>query len=222
MTGRLLRGVLLDVDGTLIDSNDAHADSWADTLTEAGYAIPASRVRPLIGMGGDKLIPRLTGLNAESPPAKELAARRAEIFHERYLPSLQPLPGARALLERMHAAKLVMVVATSAKREELEAMLEQVELLDLLPQKTSSDDAEESKPDPDIIVAALRRGKLDAGHAVMIGDTPYDVEAALRAGVGCIGFRSGGWGDRDLAGTLAVYDGPAALLQQWDSSPLAE
>lgn len=215
------RAVLLDVDGTLVDSNTAHARAWADTLEESGMPVPVERVRRLIGMGGDKLLPELTGIDVDSKRGEELVARRTEIFKSRYLPTLRALPGARELLQRLRDEDIALVVATSAGTEELGGILEVAGLDDLLPKRTSSDDAERSKPDPDIVAAALKKSGARARDTIMLGDTPYDVEAATRAGVGIIGFRSGGWDDAALEGALACYDHPADLLAALDDSPLA-
>jgi HAD superfamily hydrolase (TIGR01509 family) len=220
-TSSPLRGVLLDIDGTLIDSNDAHAQSWHEALKEFGRDIPAGTVRPLIGMGGDKLLPRLLGVDAESDVGKAFSERRAAIFLERYVPGLRPTPGAKDLVRHLKAAGLRVVIATSAREEEMNPMLEQVGLDDLVTQKTTSDDAERSKPDPDIVRAALAQGKLAPAETIMLGDTPYDVEAARRAGVRTVAFRSGGWDAKALAGAVAVYDDPAHLLREFTASPFA-
>jgi HAD superfamily hydrolase (TIGR01509 family) len=217
-----LRGVLLDVDGTLIDSNDAHASSWADTFREFGYDIAFERVRPLIGMGGDKLLPQLTGLEHDSDRAKLLTARRKEIFDTTYLPRLRAFPRAHDLLERFKERGLALIIATSAEKEQLNDLLEQAGLEELVDRKTSSDDAERSKPDPDIIQAALARGKLNADAAIMLGDTPYDIEAASHAGVASVALRCGGWPDRALAGAIAIYEDVGALLDAYDDSPFAK
>ncbi len=214
------RGVIFDVDGTLVDSNDAHAHAWTDALAEAGHRVPFEKVRRLIGMGGDKLLPEAIGLSAETPSGEAIAERRGQIFRERYLGGVKALPGARDLVLRLRGDGLALAVASSAQPEELGLLLEIAGADDLIGQRTSSGDVEESKPEPDVVVAALRRLRLPPSAAVMIGDTPYDVEAALRADVAIIGFRSGGWSDRDLEGSLAVYDGPADLLAHLDSSPL--
>lgn len=219
---RRLRGVLLDVDGTLIQSNRAHAEAFADVFRAAGYDIAADQVEPLIGMGGDKLIPELTGLDAEEGEGKRLAEAKKERFKERYLPWLAATPGARELVERLRAAGLTLIVATSAGGDEVKALLEQAGLADLLRDTTSSSDAENSKPDPDILSAALDKGELSPAEAIMLGDTPYDVEAATRAGLACIALRSGGWGDADLRGALAIYEDPADLVMHIDESPLAD
>src|SRR5688572_30403351 len=141
---RKLEGALLDVDGTLIDSNDAHARAWSEALREIGRDVPAAEIRPLIGMGGDKLLPKL-GVDPESSEGKTVAERRGETFLSQYLPRLRPTRGARELITRLHKEGLRLVIATSAREEELDAMLRQAGLDDLLKRKTSADDAESSK-----------------------------------------------------------------------------
>ena len=214
--------MILDIDGTLVDSNDAHARAWVEALAEEGIEVPFEKVRPLIGMGGDKLLPRVSGLEEDSPRGKRIGERRGEIFKARYLPGLKSFPATRELLVKMRELGLKLVVATSAKEDELKPLLKIAGAADLIEEKTSSDDAENSKPDPDIVKAALDESGLSADEAVMIGDTPYDIEAASKAGLKIIAFRSGGWDDAELARAIAIYDGPAALLAQYDSSPLKE
>jgi HAD superfamily hydrolase (TIGR01509 family) len=216
----LLRGVIFDIDGTLVDSNDAHAQSWVDTFAEPGYNVPFDVVRPLIGMGGDKLLPKTIGIRHDSEEGKKLTTRRSEIFRKKYLPHLRPLEGSRALVARVRADGLKPIVATSAKDEELKGLLKAAEVADLMEEKATASDAKRSKPDPDIVEAAIEQAGIEAGDLVMIGDTPYDVEAAQRAGVRVIGFRSGGWKDADLAGAVEIYDGPAHLLANYASSLL--
>lgn len=210
--------MIFDIDGTLVDSNDAHAQSWVDTMAEAGYDVPFSMVRPLIGMGGDKLLPKTIGIRHDSKEGKKLTKRRSEIFREKYLPHLRALDGSRALVIRVRADGLKPVIATSAKDEELQGLLKAAEVADLIEEKATASDAKRSKPDPDIVEAAIEEAEIGAEDLVMIGDTPYDVEAALRAGVRIIGFRSGGWKDEDLAGAVETYDGPAHLLANYESS----
>lgn len=219
MSRRHLRGVLLDVDGTLIDSNDAHASSWADTFREFGYDVTFDRVRPLIGMGGDKLLPQLTGLDHDGDAAHRLVERRKEIFKSAYLPTLRAFPCTHELLARFKRDGLALIVATSAERAELNELLDQAGLEELIDRKTSSSDADRSKPDPDIIQAALGRAQLHADEAVMIGDTPYDVEAATHAGVATVALRSGGWPDRALSNAVAIYDDAERLLREYEASP---
>jgi HAD superfamily hydrolase (TIGR01509 family) len=218
-----LRGVLFDVDGTLLDSNDAHAASWVDVLKDFGYDIPFRTVRPLVGMGSDKLVPELTGLDHESSKGKRLVQSKKSVFSEKYLPNLRPTHGARRLVERMVADGLTVIIATSAGADEMRPLLERAGLADLIDDATSSGDVDSSKPDPDVIGAALRKGRLRADEAVMIGDTPYDIAAASKLGVPTVALRCGGWWDDSaLGGAVAIYDDPAELLASYDESGLAE
>jgi HAD superfamily hydrolase (TIGR01509 family) len=216
-----IRGVLLDIDGTLVDSNDAHARSWVDALAEYGIRVPYDKVRKLIGKGGDKLLPEVSGIRADSREGQQLTKRHLELFKERYLPHLRPTPGAPELLRHMREKGLNLVVATSAKEDVLGPLLRICGADDLIKGKTSSDDVSHSKPDPDIVQAALGEAHLPPTQVVMLGDTPYDIEAAGRSHVGVIAFRCGGWGDPDLEGALAIYEDPADLLAHYDTSPLA-
>jgi HAD superfamily hydrolase (TIGR01509 family) len=214
----LLKGVIFDIDGTLVDSNDAHAQSWVDTFAEAGYEVPFDAVRPLIGMGADKLLPQTIGIAHDSDEGKRLIKRRSEIFRERYLPRLKPLKGSRDLVLRVRADGLKPIVATSAKDEELKGLLKAAHVEDLMEEKATASDAKRSKPDPDIVHAAIEESGIPAAQLVMIGDTPYDVEAAAKADVRTIAFRSGGWSDDALRGAVEIYDGPDDLLTHYDSS----
>ena len=214
--------MIFDIDGTLVDSNDAHAQSWVDTFAEAGYDVPFDVVRPLIGMGADKLLPKTVGIRHDSDKGKKLIKRRSEIFRQKYLPNLRPLDGSRALVLRVRSDGLKPIVATSAKDDELKSLLEAAEVADLMEEKATASDARKSKPDPDIVEAAIEESGIEAANLVMIGDTPYDIEAAGRAGIRAIGFRSGGWGDEALRGAVEIYDGPADLLARYDDSLLGK
>jgi HAD superfamily hydrolase (TIGR01509 family) len=216
-----IRGILLDVDGTLVDSNDAHARAWVAALEQHGHQASFERVRALIGKGGDKLLPEVADVEKDSPEGKRIAESRKQIFKERFLPTLRPFPQARALLERMRRDGLRLVVASSAESGELDALLDAAQVSDLIERKTSSSDAPHSKPDPDIVQAALGQLGEPPEAVLMLGDTPYDVEASARAGVKTIALRCGGWDRPDLAGALAVYDDPADLLARYGESPLA-
>lgn len=215
------RAVLLDVDGTLVDSNELHAESWRVALLEHGHQVRLDKLRSLIGMGSDKLLPTVIGVTPESPEGAEIVARRSELFLRDYLPRVRALPGARALVERILDRGHRPVVATSANQQELEGLLARANLTDLLPVRTTSDDAESSKPDPDIVQAALRKAHASPREAVMVGDTPYDLKAAARAGVAFIGVRSGGYDDAALRGAAAVYRDALELCEQLDDSPIA-
>jgi HAD superfamily hydrolase (TIGR01509 family) len=215
------KAVLLDVDGTLVDSNELHALGWQHALGDKGYVVPLERVRPLVGMGGDKIVPALTGLPAGSPEAQEIAAYRTGVFEQVYAGDIRPFPRVRELLARLKSEGYDLIVATSAKPEEFQPLLAKAGVTDLIDGAASAGDAERSKPDPDIVKAALAKAGVPAKSAVLLGDTPYDIAAAHKAGVAAIGLRSGGRSDGDLEGALAVYDDPADLLARFASSPLS-
>ena len=217
----MLRGVIFDIDGTLVASNEAHARSWVQTLSEAGYDVPFDVIWPMIGMGGDKVLPSATGIESDSEKGKALAARRWEIFKSDYLRDLEPTPGARSLVARMKAEGLKTIVATSASGNELEPLLEVADVADLMDVTTSSSDAADSKPDPDIVMAAVRKSRLKPEDLIMLGDTPYDVQAAIGAHVNIVGLLCGGWTKEELSGAVAIYDNPGDLLRWYDASPFA-
>ena len=212
-----VRGVILDVDGTLVDSNLAHAQAWAEVLHAAGYDVTVERLRRLIGMGSDKLLPAAIGVEKDSPEGKRLTEQRKQLFLERYLSRLQPTRGAREFVERLRQDKFAVAIASSAEGDELQGLLRVCGASDLGDTTPPSDQVEGSKPEPDVVQAALRKLGQPARDVLMLGDTPYDVEAAGRAGVGIIGLRCGGWSAEDLRGALAVYDDPADLLSDFET-----
>ncbi|MBD2432035.1 MULTISPECIES: HAD family hydrolase [Fischerella] len=219
----VLQAVLLDIDGTLVLSNDAHAQTWVDTFREFGYDVSFEQVRSLIGMGGDQIIPRIVpGLTDEEGDGKAIAQQRRKLFLNEYAPKLVPANGARQLVQHMLQSGLRLIVASSASSQEMEVLLKVAQVDDLLTEKTTSSDAEASKPAPDIVEAAL--GKLNSSpqEVLMLGDTPYDIKSASQAGVGVIAVRCGGFDDAALAGAKAIYDDPADLLVHYADSPLGK
>jgi phosphoglycolate phosphatase-like HAD superfamily hydrolase len=207
-----ITAVLVDVDGTVLDSNDAHARSWVAAFSGAGLVVPYDEVRSLIGKGGDKLLAETVGIDAESEQGKRLAEARRAHFEAKYLGTLRPTAGIRDLLLHFHRHDIEVVVATAAGGDEVNALLGQAGVRDLVDAICTSADAEATKPDPDIVHAALEKAGATADQAIMIGDTPYDVDAAAKAGVKAIALRCGGWWtDDDLAGAVAIHDDPAAL-----------
>ena len=178
-----IHAVIFDVDGTLVDSNDAQARSWVDALKEFGYSVPFEKVRPLIGMGGDKVLPETIDVQKNSEKGKQISKRRSEIFKEKYLPTIQAFPGAQELLDRMREQGLKLAIASSAQPDELRSLLQIVGAADLIEDKTSSEDAKRSKPDPDIMQVTLKKvgyplkrpGKLALGQSpsvAAVGATP--------------------------------------------------
>jgi HAD superfamily hydrolase (TIGR01509 family) len=219
---RPYRAVILDMDGTLIDSNAAHVHAWVEALCEGGYEVSEKDIWPLVGMGGDNLLPAAVGIDKESEEGKKISERRGEIFRERYLPHLKPFPQVRPLLERIRGDGMRLMVASSSPQDELQRSLDLAGVADLVEGASSGSDGGRSKPDPDVVRAALGKLGLAAGEVVMLGDTPYDVQAAAKVGVGVIAFRCGGFRDEDLAGALAIYDDAADLLARYGESPLAK
>lgn len=217
------QGVILDIDGTLVLSNDVQAQAWVQAFAEHGYTVPFEHVRPLIGMGGDQLIPQLVSdLTNEDGIGKAIADRRKELILQELGPTLTAANGSRELVQRMQDAGLQLTVASSATSEELGILLKAARVEDLLHETTTADDAAVSKPAPDIVEAALSKAHMEPARVVMLGDTPYDIEAASKAGVDTIALRCGGFSDEQLSGAIAIYNDPADLLQHFDRSPLAE
>ena len=220
-----LKAVLLDIDGTLVLSNDAHAQAWVEAFAAYGYDVPFEKVRPLIGMGGDQVVPKMVpGLNDEEGDGKAIAQKRKELIIERFGPTLAPTKGSRELILRMQEAGLHLLIATSATSQELSVLLKAAQVDDLLnkDEAATSSDAEASKPAPDIVEAALSKLRMEPSEVLMIADTPYDIQSAKGAGVGMIAVRSGGFDDEQLKDALAIYDDPADLLAHYASSPLGK
>jgi len=219
------KAVIFDVDGTLIDSVDLHAKAWQDAFAEYGRTIPFDDIRSQIGKGGDQLLPVFLNEDDIEAFGEKLEERRGAILKERYLPEVQAFPRVRALFEHLQAKGLDVALASSAKEDELETYKKVADIEDLIDEQTSSDDAESSKPHPDIFLAALKRlGNPDPRDVIVVGDTPYDAQAAGKAGLRTVGVLCGGFPEDSLrkAGCIAIYQDPADLLAQYESSPLAE
>ena len=210
--------LLFDVDGTLIDSNGAHADAWTQALREHGVSASVDDIRRMIGMGADKILPAVAHVSEDSDEGRAIIDSKKRIFSE-LLPGLRATRGARSLLEYLREKQVELIIATSADDREMTSILQQAGVNDLLPSRTTKDDAPASKPDPDIVHAALAQSWARPEQTFMVGDTPYDIEAADRAGIGAIALRCGGyWPDSSLRGALKIFDDPQALLGHWDGS----
>jgi HAD superfamily hydrolase (TIGR01509 family) len=221
----VIKAVIFDIDGTLVDSVDLHAQAWQFALRQFNYDFPFERVRRQIGKGGDQLLPALLPADVVERQGKEIEKYRSELFKREFLPRVRAFPAVRDLFERLRADGKRIALASSAKGDELETYKKIAGIGDLLEAETSSDDAEKSKPHPDIFEAALGRlGQVSPERMVVIGDTPYDAEAAAKAGLRTIGVLCGGFPEADLraAGCIAIYRDPADLLARYDTSPLAQ
>jgi len=220
-----LRAVIFDVDGTLVDSVDLHAASWQQAFAKfTGRQIPFERIRGQIGKGSDQLMPVFLSREEIDRFGEQLEQYRGELFRREYLPRVRPFPGARGLFQRIHADGKRTALASSAKKDDLDAYERIADIADLIDTETSADDVEKSKPHPDVFQVALDRlGDVAPSEAIAVGDTPYDVEAAGRAGIATIAVLCGGFPESDLraAGCIAVYRDPADLLARYDESPLA-
>lgn len=215
-------GIIFDVDGTLVDSVDQHAESWRRVLQEYGHDVPFADVRAQIGKGGDELMKVFLAPDEIEAKGEEIEERRGKLFKEEFLPKVKAFPGVRELFDHLIAKGHRIALGSSGKEDEVahHKKLCGIEGLDLV--QTTSEDAEKSKPHPDIFQAALKKLGVGPGEAVAIGDTPYDASAARKAGMEAVGVLCGGFPADDLrdAGCVALYDGPADLLARYDGSPL--
>lgn len=216
------KAAIFDIDGTLVDSVDLHARSWQETFAKFGHAVTFEQVRSQIGKGGDQLLPVFLSQTEQDDHGEEMEEWRGKLFKSEYMQLVRPFSAVPELLRRIRDAGLKVAAATSAKKSELEIYLEIAGITDLVDVATSSEDAEQSKPAPDIFQVALKKLGLDGADAVAIGDTPYDAQAAGKAGIRTIGVLCGGFTETDLreGGCIAVYPGPGALLACFDASPL--
>jgi HAD superfamily hydrolase (TIGR01509 family) len=209
------RSVLLDVDGTLVDSNDAHAHAWVEVLATFGHDVPFDRVRQMIGMGGDRLVEEAVGIPRDSTQNEEIGAARSKLFLEHWIKRVRPQPGARELVMRLREAGCEIAIASAAKAEELEPLLAIAGIKELVDTTTTSSDVDESKPAPDIVHATVAKIRGERSRAVMVGDTPYDLMAARDAGVAMIGVLCGGWPAKAFHGAVAVFRDPLELAERW-------
>lgn len=218
-----LKAVLLDMDGTLLDSNSFHAESWVRTLNHFGFAATFEAVVKQIGKGGEYLLPVFVPEDKLKSMEKEINAYRKRLFHREYIDRIVPFADARRLLEMMRARGLRLVVATSGEKDDLEVFKTLLKIHDLVEEDVTADDAERPKPEPDIFQAALKTLQVDASEVLALGDTPWDVEAAKKAGVRTVAVQSGGWRKEELeeAGAVAVYVDVADLVRNFDASPFA-
>ena len=216
-----IKAILFDIDGTLVDSNDLHVLAWEEAFAREGHRFDRQQLHDQIGKGADNLVPTLLP-GSDEATAERLGDAHGAIFKTRYLDTVKPFPRAHDLLAHAHGLGQTLVLASSASKAELDHYLDLLDARALITATTSIDDVKDSKPAPDIFSTAL--GKLhgvDAGEAVVIGDTPYDVESAGKCGIRTIGLRSGGFPDEALGGAVAIYDDVAALLAGYAESPLS-
>lgn len=213
------RAAIVDLDGTLVNSVDAHARAWVAAFREAGFDVSIDQVRSLLGMPPDQLLVHLLGLPRSSEDAKAILRSRAEIFRTRFLGKITPFVGARALLEKLKRQDTRVTIAASNSESEASGLLVVAGVADLVDEVVTADDARRFAPDSDLIQVAIRYAGSPRDTTIVLGDTPFDVESGRRAGASVIAFRCGGWGDAALVGATAIYDDPRDLLNHFSSSP---
>ena len=213
---------IFDVDGTLVDSVDLHARAWQDALMKFGHQVTFEQVREQIGKGGDQLVPEFLTADEQADHGEDMEAWRGKRFKAEYLPMVRPFSSVPELLKRVRKAGLKVAAASSAKKKELDIYLDIAKVRKLIDEAVSSEDAQQSKPAPDIFQVTLKKLGLKGENAIAIGDTPYDAQAAGKAGIKTIGFLSGGFTEASLreGGCVSVYPGPGALLAAFDYSLL--
>src|SRR4051812_40568318 len=220
----MIKAVIFDIDGTLVDSVDMHAQAWKEAFEHFGKKIPFEEIRHQIGKGGDQLMPVFFSKEELAEFGEEMEKYRGELFKRDFLKRVRPFPHVRDLFLRIRDDGKPLALASSAKEEELKEYKRIAHIEDLVEEETSADDADKSKPHPDIFEAALSQlGGVEPSDAIVVGDTPYDAEAARKAGLKTIGLLSGGFPEEDLraAGCVRIYKDAAELLADYDSSPLA-
>jgi HAD superfamily hydrolase (TIGR01509 family) len=217
------RGVLFDVDGTLVDTNYLHAVTWWEAFRQGGHTVPTARIHRAIGMGSDKLLDHLLGTDRDRDADEEMRAAHLALYTT-YWERLRPLPGATDLLRACAGRGLRIVLASSASKKELAALRRALGADDVIDTATSASDVDASKPDPDIIDVALRESGLSADRALLVGDSVWDVLAANRAGIPCIGVTCGGTSAAELrdAGALETWDDPEALRDNLERSAIGK
>lgn len=209
--------LFLDLDGTLVDSNARHVAAWRRAFADAGHDIAADAIAAQIGKGADQLVPALIP-GIDEAGAQALGDAHGIIFKREHLARVEPLPGATDLVHRAHAAGCTVVLASSAGSEELRHYCDLLGIADLVDVTTTIDDVDASKPAPDIFAVAREKAGVKAAYVLVVGDSPFDMEAARRCGMRAVAVRTGGFPDDALrdAGASAILGDAAAVLAQWD------
>jgi HAD superfamily hydrolase (TIGR01509 family) len=213
---------ILDIDGTLVDTNYHHAIAWYRAFREHGIVLPIWRIHRHIGMGGDQVVSALTDEHTEEEKGDAIRDSEKETYMK-LIGEVETMEGSRELLEECKRRGHRLILASSAKEDEVNHYLDLLDARELADGWTTSADVESTKPQPDLVNAALERAGDGSGEGVMVGDTPWDVKAAASAGVETLVVRTGGFGEDELreSGAAAVFESVAELGERLDETPLA-
>lgn len=216
----MVKAVLCDIDGTLVESNWLHAGAWRDAFAVIGIPLELEDVRRQIGKGGDELIPVFVPWWKRKFVEEPLKRYRGYVFKTEYMSKVKVFPGVRDLLLHMKEAGIRVSLASSAHHDEVQVYKKIARIEDLVEEDSSADDAKRSKPHPDIFEATLKKLRVQAKEALALGDTPYDAEAAGKAGVWTVGVTTGGWSEKELmdAGCVEVWKDVGELLENFERS----
>jgi HAD superfamily hydrolase (TIGR01509 family) len=220
----MTEAVIFDIDGTLVDSVDLHAQAWQETFRHFGREVPFPVVRHQIGRGADQLLPFFFSSEELESFGKELEKHRSGLYKRLYLPDVKAFPKVRELFERIKSDGKLIALASSSAKEEADYYKHLANIEDLVEAEVCSEDVENSKPAPDVFTVALRRIGRDSHNVLVVGDTPYDAEAAAKSNLRSVGVLCGGFAEQELldAGTIAIFRDPEHLLATYDNSPLVQ
>jgi len=219
----VIRAAIFDLDGTLVDSNDLHAEAWQETFRHFGKEIPFRELRQQIGKGGDQYLPVFLSPAEMQAFGEELNTFRSDLFKKKYLERVQAFPKVRELFEQLRASQKRIALASSGNADEIEHYVELAHIGDLIDARTTKSEVRHSKPEPDVFLESLKQLQLSAEEAIVIGDTPFDVQAAKKSQMQTIAVLCGGFGEEELraSGAVAIYRDVAHLLESYKRSPLA-
>lgn len=215
--------VIFDIDGTLIDSVDAHAEAWVTAFRQFGYTVEFEQMKQKIGKGGEFVIEDVLSPEEVETEGEKIHNFRSQYYHDNFLKKVKPFPNVPELFQRVRDDGLPIVLATSAQPESAEYYIDLLGVEDFIQGSTTTGDVEKAKPNPDVFEAALAKLEgISADQVIVVGDSPYDAEAAAKASLKTVGVLSGGFSEEQLksAGCIAVYKDVADLLSQYTDSPL--
>jgi len=219
-----IEAIVFDLDGTIVDSNDLHVEAWNEAFQHFGKHFPMADLRKQIGKGSDQYLPVFLSADELSTLGKQIDEYRSKLFKEKFLPRVRAFPKVRELFERIKSDGKRIALATSSQKDDVRTYTDLADIGDLIDCQTTADDADKSKPAPDVLKAALDALALSPACAIAVGDTRFDVEAAKRIGLATVGMLCGRAADEKTlrrAGAIAVYNDPADLLANYQDSPLA-